>query len=61
MSHGSLVIVSVGPKATYPDLLKLGEGVRAEIVDDVIVERAGPSGEHSTAQLGIGAALEDDE
>lgn len=57
MSRGSLVVVSAGPKATYPDLLKLGEGVRAEIVDGVIVERAGPSGEHSMAQLGIGGVL----
>ena len=49
--------MSAGPNATYPDLLKLGEDVRAEIVDGVVGERAGPSGEHSMAQLGIGAAL----
>lgn len=57
MSRGSLLVVSSGPKATYPDLLALGEDVRAEIIDGVIVERAGPSGEHSMAQAGIGAVL----
>jgi Uma2 family endonuclease len=44
--------------ATFEDLLRLPEDVRAEIVGGEIVEKAAPSLEHSRAQRRLGAQVE---
>lgn len=39
--------------ATFADLLKLGDAVRAEVIHGDIVEKASPTAEHGVAQRGI--------
>jgi Uma2 family endonuclease len=43
--------------ATFAELAALGEDVRAEVIDGVVVERAAPRVEHADTQLGGGAFL----
>jgi Uma2 family endonuclease len=57
MPRDTLSAMSKPPKATWEDLVKLGEGARAEIIDGEIVEKEGGAGRHGLAQLGIGAAI----
>jgi Uma2 family endonuclease len=57
MPRDSLVSMSKPPKATYQDLLLLGEDIKAEIIDGEIVEKAAPTIKHANAQLGIGALV----
>ena len=44
-------------RATLEDLLALPTGASAELIDGDIVEKAVPSPEHGTAQLGLGSQL----
>lgn len=46
----------IGP-ATAADLAALPDGVRAEIIHGAIVERVGPSAEHSMSQISLGSAV----
>ena len=39
--------------ATFADLLKLGDAVRAEIIHGEVVEKASPTAEHGVAQGGV--------
>jgi Uma2 family endonuclease len=43
--------------ATAADLARLPPDVRAEIIDGEVVEKAAPTPEHGTAQLGLGAQI----
>jgi len=57
MSRGSVKNMAKEPKATYEDLLRSGDDERKEIIDGVIVEKAGPSAVHGVAQLATGSVL----
>lgn len=51
-------MVASSPKlATFADLAALPEHVRAEVIHGAIVERAAPSFEHSSSQVGLGTFL----
>jgi hypothetical protein len=43
MPHGNFDVVSEAPKASFKDLALLPDEMRAEIIDGVIVEKAGPT------------------
>jgi Uma2 family endonuclease len=43
--------------ATYADLAKLGDSVRAEIIGGTIVEKASPKMEHASVQLALAGHL----
>jgi len=49
--------VSEAPKATFKDLALLPDELRAEIIDGVIIEKAGPTYEHGIAQRALGGFL----
>ena len=57
MPRDSLFSMSKPPKATWEDLLKLGEDIRAEIIDGEIVEKEATSARHGLALLEIGTAI----
>ncbi len=52
-----MAAASIRPKATYADLLALGDDIRAEIIGGTIVQKAGPAPDHSRSQLATGRVL----